>query len=92
MTDRYCAPTVVLDKDIRSDDAEAIINAIKMVKHVLDVKPQVTGDVTIVTKDGRSTDNVLFESILEPVAEFIRSEKISKLESTDAVELLLGKK
>lgn len=41
MTDRYNALLVVLDQDIRDDDAEAIINAIKMVKGVLDVKPNV---------------------------------------------------
>jgi len=28
MTDRYYALTVLLDEDIRDDDAEAIINAI----------------------------------------------------------------
>jgi len=38
MTNRYYALTVVLDKDMRSDDAESIINAIKMIKHVLKVK------------------------------------------------------
>lgn len=41
MTDRYMAFTVTLDQDIREDDAEAIINAIKMVKHVRSVKPHV---------------------------------------------------
>lgn len=37
MTDRFNALTVVLEKDIRDDDAEAIIQAIKMVKGVLSV-------------------------------------------------------
>lgn len=41
MTDRYMAFTVTLDQDIRTDDAEAIINAIKMVKHVRNVTPHV---------------------------------------------------
>lgn len=42
MTDRYYALTVVLDKDIRSDDCESIINAIKMMKRVIDVKGNVS--------------------------------------------------
>jgi len=38
MTDRYHSLTVVLDRDIRTDDAETTINAIKMIKNVLSVK------------------------------------------------------
>lgn len=41
MTDRYVGLTVALDKDYREDDAEKIIEAIKMVKGVLDVQPAV---------------------------------------------------
>jgi len=41
MTDRLKGLTVVLDKDYREDDAEAIINAIKMVKGVQDVQTHV---------------------------------------------------
>lgn len=41
MTDRYNALTVVLDRDIRSDDAEWVINAIKMVKGVASVSPHI---------------------------------------------------
>lgn len=42
MTDRYYALTVVLEKDIHEDDAEQIINAIRMIKYVLDVKGNVS--------------------------------------------------
>lgn len=42
MTDRYHALTVVLEEDIRSDDAEDLINAIKMLRGVLSVTPHVT--------------------------------------------------
>ena len=42
MTDRYNALVVVLDQDIRSDDAETIINAIKALKHVVSVKGNVS--------------------------------------------------
>jgi hypothetical protein len=41
MTDRYNALTVALSRDIRDDDAEVIINAIKMIRGVEDV----TGNV-----------------------------------------------
>lgn len=39
MTDRLKGLTVAFDHDIREDDAEAIVNAIKMIKGVVDVKP-----------------------------------------------------
>ena len=41
MTDRHAAYIVTLDQDIREDDAEAILNALRMVKHVLSVEPVV---------------------------------------------------
>lgn len=41
MTDRYHSLTVVLEEDVRSDDAEAIIEAIKMIRGVLDVTPHI---------------------------------------------------
>jgi hypothetical protein len=46
MTDKYYALTVVLEKDIRKDDAEQIINAIRMIKYVLDVKGNVSNPDT----------------------------------------------
>lgn len=42
MTDRFYCLTVVLDKDIRDDDCEQIINAIQMIKHVLEVKGNIS--------------------------------------------------
>ena len=41
MTDRYNAFLVILEHDIRSDDAEATINAIRQIKGVLNVQPHV---------------------------------------------------
>jgi hypothetical protein len=41
MTDRYNALTVVLDHDIREDDAEPLINAIRCMKGVIKVKGNV---------------------------------------------------
>lgn len=41
MTDRHAAYIVVLGDDIREDDAEATINALRMVKGVVKVEPVV---------------------------------------------------
>jgi hypothetical protein len=41
MTDRLKGVMVVFDRDIREDDAQEIINAIKMVRGVLSVKKSV---------------------------------------------------
>ena len=41
MTDRYNALTVMLDRHIRSDDAEPLISAIMLLKGVLRVEPHV---------------------------------------------------
>ena len=41
MTDRYYSIGVVLEKDIRDDDAECILKAIKMIRGVLSVEPHI---------------------------------------------------
>lgn len=41
MTDRFNALTIVLDRDIRSDDAQSVIDAIKMVRGVQSVTPNI---------------------------------------------------
>ena len=41
MTDRINAFTVILDTDMRDDDAEVVLNAISMVKGVLRVEPHI---------------------------------------------------
>jgi hypothetical protein len=43
MTDRHIAYIVVLDQDIREDDAVSTINALAMVKGVAEVKPVIGG-------------------------------------------------
>ena len=45
MTDRYHSVAVVLKKDVREDDAEFILNAIRMIKGVLSVKPYIADHV-----------------------------------------------
>jgi hypothetical protein len=42
MTDRFSYITVALERDIREDDAEALLNAIRMMRGVLAVEPQIT--------------------------------------------------
>lgn len=39
MTDRHTGYLVILDKDVRDDDAEWIINAMRMIKGVRKVEP-----------------------------------------------------
>lgn len=46
MTDRHAAYLVTLDHGIREDDAEEIITALKMIKHVIKVEP-VPDDQTV---------------------------------------------
>lgn len=41
MTDRLKGVIVTFERDIREDDAEAVLNAIRMIKGVLSVKPLV---------------------------------------------------
>ena len=42
MTDRYNSLTVVLEHDIRDDDAQPLIDAIKQLKGVIEVSGNVT--------------------------------------------------
>lgn len=51
MTDRYYALTVILEKDIREDDAEPILNAIRMIKGVQDVKGNVSDVSTYIAQE-----------------------------------------
>lgn len=41
MTDRYKGFLITLEKEMRSDDAEDILNALKMIKGVANVKPYI---------------------------------------------------
>ena len=50
MTDRINAFVVVLEHDIRDDDAAATINAIKQIKGVLDVQPTYASPDTMIAE------------------------------------------
>lgn len=70
MTDRLKGVVVTFDQDIRTDDAEFILNAIQAIKHVVSVKPMVA-DLTDLTARERIRyelrDKLLeaFDKILE---------------------------
>ena len=53
MTDRYFALTVLLEEDTRTDDAGAIIDAIRMIKGVAEVEPHVS-DMTSWAAEARA--------------------------------------
>lgn len=52
MTDRHAAYIVVMDHDVREDDARKIIDAILMIRCVLDVKP-VTASYEVAVAESR---------------------------------------
>jgi hypothetical protein len=59
MTDRHAAYIVVLDRDIREDDAEGILNALRHIRFVAGVEPVIaTHELTIarVRQDGAWSD------------------------------------
>ena len=67
MTDRFNAFIVVLAKDIREDDAQATIKAIKQIKGVLRVTPHTAGihetiaETRVRTELGNKLWEVLYE-------------------------------
>ncbi len=55
MTDRHSGYVVTLAKDIREDDAEAVITALKMIKGVVSVKPVVADVVMHIAEERRDS-------------------------------------
>lgn len=51
MTDRHAGYIVTLGNDIREDDAECIINALRMIKGVISVRPIVSDVELMLAKD-----------------------------------------
>ena len=51
MTDRYNSLTVVLEHDIRSDDAEMLISAIQQLRGVLSVEGNVSDSTTFMAQE-----------------------------------------
>ncbi len=51
MTDRIHALTVVLDRPVRDDDVQPVIDAIKQLRHVIEVVPAVANIDTWAAED-----------------------------------------
>lgn len=67
MTTRHAAYLVVLEEDVREDD-EATLNALRMVKGVLDVKPAVEADYAAMvarSRVGAQWRDALFKVVQE---------------------------
>ena len=73
MTDRYYALTVILEKDMRDDDAECVINAIKMMKFVLDVKGNIANPDTWMAEERARRE--LGQKLLDIVFPKMKEEK-----------------
>ena len=56
MTDRINGVFVTLEDDIRIDDAEYLLNALRMVKGVIDVSPNVSDSMNHVAKIRAKTE------------------------------------
>ncbi len=68
MTDRISALTIVLEKDIRDDDAKPLIEAIKMMRGVLSVEPHVKdaiGEVVARRRFNREAEDRLYALLAE---------------------------
>lgn len=50
MTDRYKGVIVAFDSDVREDDAQAVITAIRQLRGVADVQAQVAGPVDPISR------------------------------------------
>lgn len=56
MTDRVNALLVVLDKDIRSDDVEPLVNAIRQLRNVADVELNIADAESYIAKSQAITE------------------------------------
>lgn len=68
MTDRVNSFLVVLDRDMRDDDAEAVLTALRMVKHVIAVTPNVAtfSDVVAASRARREIEARLLAALQDP--------------------------
>ena len=73
MTDRYHSFVVVLDKDLRSDDAEATLVALRQIRGVIDVVPQITNVESLMAESRAETD--LRSKILEALWPHLTKQK-----------------
>ena len=67
MTTRYKSFIVSLEHDVRDDESESIVTALKMVKGVLRVEPQeaTAGDLTIQYREKSELRKKLFDFLIK---------------------------
>lgn len=65
MTDRIHSLTVVLENDIRIDDAEALINAIRQMRRVIAVEPNVSdvSDMVAISRARNELTGKIWEAL-----------------------------
>jgi hypothetical protein len=61
MTDRINMLQVVLEKDIRIDDAQPLVEAIKQMKNVLDVKVNISSPSSVLVAETRIKNQIAKE-------------------------------
>jgi hypothetical protein len=69
MSDRYNSLIVFLEKDLKDEDAEPLIEAIKQFRGVLSVQPNVSNMLSILAEDRAKAD------LREKIWELLRSER-----------------
>lgn len=72
MTDRFNGCTVVFGRDIRGDDVEAVLTALRMVKGVLEVIPNVSecNDDIVMTR----TKRLLVDRMYDLIGDFMKDD------------------
>ena len=69
MTDRVKGFTVTLDKDYRTDDVEAILNAVRMIQGVAHVEP------SLVTMDDHMNRQVIKSQLLTKLFKILHEDR-----------------
>lgn len=71
MTDRFKGFLITLDKEIREDDAQPILEALKMIRGVFQVKPYINGaeDWMMYEKGVWDTRKSIMEHMKNPIKE-----------------------
>lgn len=59
MTDRTGSFTVILDKDMRTDDAEELVSAIMLLKNVNSVQMNIVENITQAVADSRAQSELM---------------------------------
>ena len=77
MTDRIHSLTVVLDHNIRDDDVQCIVDAIKMIRCVGEVVPQVAdGDAWMAESGAKQDWSTMLYYVLRVSSDFDKREKL----------------